>query len=111
MVFGELELRPLALRSALLLRLRAGVLDDFADLLDDFADLFDDLADERRPPAAPPEELRPLDTDIFTSSVSTPHQLGVSRTPGEQPLQYRLPNPGPNANLRDKYPAPDVRRR
>jgi len=64
MVFGELELRPLALRSALL-RLRAGVLEDFADLSDD-------LADEPPPPAAPAEELRLLDTDIFTSSVQLP---------------------------------------
>jgi len=40
-------------------------LDAFVDLLDAaFVDLLDDFADERLRLADPPEELRPLDTDI-----------------------------------------------
>jgi hypothetical protein len=51
-------------------------------VLEAFADLFDDFADERPPPAAPLEEPRPLDTDIYTSSV----QLAPATNAGMQVL-------------------------
>jgi hypothetical protein len=80
-------------------------------VLEDFADLFDDLADERLSPVAPPEELRPFDTDTFTSSVQPPTSSEYDEPRGANSLQYRLPNLAHKCErLTTNIPVPKVRR-
>jgi len=68
-------------------------------LLDDFfVDLFD-APDERPRLAGPPEELRPLETDISSSCCSTPTSSECHELSGAGLLAIPLPGLGQNANL------------